>query len=119
MSVKVAPTVAGEVAVWTGVRAVTRVGQHVAVKISFSDERTSANAALEPHLQDRKQASVSSASSRYLATKKAMPTEENWPQKTEDPLTTLNHKIPTCSFSILIFKKIAGLDGYDLILSNE
>lgn len=64
VSVKVAPTVAGEVAVWTGVRAVTRVGQHVAVKISFSDERPSANAALVRHLQNRKQASVSSANSR-------------------------------------------------------
>lgn len=54
VSVKVTPTVAGEVAVWAGMGAVTRVSQHVALKISFSDERTSANAALEPHLQNRK-----------------------------------------------------------------
>lgn len=67
MPVKVAPTVAGEVAVWAGVRTVTSVGQHVAFEISFSDERTSANPALKPHLQNRKHTSVSVPKRRTLA----------------------------------------------------
>lgn len=68
VTVKVAPTIAGEGAVWAGVWAVTCVGQHMAFKISFSDERTSANPTLEPHLQNRKHTSVSVASSMLLAT---------------------------------------------------
>lgn len=66
MTVKVAPTVAGEVAVRAGVWAVTCVSQHVAFEISFSEERTSANPTLEAHLQNRKHTSVSVATSSTL-----------------------------------------------------
>lgn len=74
VSIKVAPTVAGEVAVWAGVWTVTCVGQHVAFKISLSDERTSANPALGSHLQNRKHTSVSLAK-RSTLTATATPTQ--------------------------------------------
>lgn len=53
VSVKVAATIAGEVAVRAGVGPHASVGQHVALLISLSDESTATNTAQEPHLQEK------------------------------------------------------------------
>lgn len=58
VSVKVTAAVAGEGAVWTGVRSNTCVSQHVTFLVSLSGEHSPTNTAQESHLQEKTRLSL-------------------------------------------------------------
>lgn len=130
VSIKVAPTVAGEVAVMAGVWTVTCVGQHVAFKISFSDERTSANPTLVAHLQNRKHTSVSLAKRSTLTATASRPTQETtqartthwrqrWPKQSKPHFVVSTSSWFTLSVSGQSVLRFTLVQGFCIIIRDH